>query len=82
MSKTAKMIYFKQNTNKICYMIMPEGIRENLDVGLKELSEKYGVSIIVIPDVNWNDDMTPWQRKECSKKQNPLEVRRHHSSTN
>lgn len=72
MSKTAKMIYFKQNTNKICYMIMPEGIRENLDVGLKELSEKYGVSIIVIPDVNWNDDMTPWATEGVFKKAKPF----------
>ena len=30
MSNTAKMIIFKQNTNRICYMIMPEGIREDL----------------------------------------------------
>lgn len=53
-------------------MIMPEGIRENLDVGLKELSEKYGVSIIVIPDVNWNDDMTPWATEGVFKKAKPF----------
>ena len=33
------MIYAALNTNKICYMILPEGIREDLDVGLKKLSE-------------------------------------------
>ena len=38
------MIYAAQDTNKICYMILPEGIREDLFDGLKELSEKYGVS--------------------------------------
>ena len=72
MSKTAVMIYFKQNTNKFCYAILPEGIRENLDVGLKELSEKYGVSIIVIEDVNWNDDMTPWAAEGVIKKAKPF----------
>ena len=72
MSNTAKMIIFKQNTNRICYMILPEGIREDLDVGLKELAGKYGVSIVVIPDVNWNDDLTPWPAEGVFKKAKPF----------
>ena len=67
-----KMIIFKQNANKICYMILPEGIREDLDVGLKELAGKYGVSIVVIPDVNWNDDLTPWPAEGVFKKAKPF----------
>ena len=39
---------FKQNTNKVCYMILPEGIKSDLYDGLKGLSEKHGVSIVVI----------------------------------
>ena len=72
MSNTVKMIIFKQNANKICYMILPEGIREDLDVGLKELAGKYGVSIVVIPDVNWNDDLTPWPAEGVFKKAKPF----------
>ncbi len=53
-------------------MILPERIRENLDVGLKELSEKYSVFIVVIPDVNWNDDMTPWPAEGVFKKAKPF----------
>ncbi|MBO7084133.1 MAG: hypothetical protein J6W30_09830 [Bacteroidales bacterium] len=45
-------IYSAPNTNKVCYMILPEGIKEDLDVGLKELAGKYGVSIVVIPGTN------------------------------
>ena len=66
------MIYAAPNTNKICYMILPEGIREYLDVGLKELSEKYCVSIVEIENVNWNDDMTPWPAKGVFKKAKPF----------
>ena len=44
---------FKQNTNKVCYMILPEGIKGDLCDGMKELSEKHGISIVVIEDVNW-----------------------------
>ena len=53
-------------------MILPEGIREDLDVGLKELAGKYGVSIVVIEDVNWNDDLTPWPAEGVFKKAKPF----------
>ena len=66
------MTQFKQNTNKICYMILPEGIKENLSGGLEGLSERYGVSIIVIENVNWNDDLTPWPAEGVFKKAKPF----------
>ena len=53
-------------------MILPEGIREDLDVGLKEWAGKYGVSIVVIEDVNWNDDLTPWPAEGVFKKAKPF----------
>lgn len=49
-------------------MILPEGIRKNLHEGLKGLSEKYEVSIVVIEAVNWNDDLTPWPAEGVFKK--------------
>ena len=63
---------FKQNTNRICYMILPEGIKGDLCDGLKELSEKHGISIVVIEDVNWNDDLTPWPAVGVFKKAKPF----------
>lgn len=62
----------KEEKNRICYMILPEGIREDLDDGLKGLSEKYTVSIVVIPGVNWNDDLTPWPAVGVFKKAKPF----------
>ena len=62
----------KQPTNKICYMILPEGIKEDLTTGLGLLSEKYGVSIVVIGDVDWNDDLTPWPADGVFKKEKPF----------
>ena len=66
------MIYVAPNTNRICYMILPEGIREDLNLGLKDLSEKYSVSIVVIDNVNWNDDLTPWPAEGVFKKAKPF----------
>lgn len=53
-------------------MILPEGIRKDLHEGLKGLSEKYEVSIVVIEDVNWNDDLTPWPAEGVFKKAKPF----------
>ena len=62
----------KQSSNKICYMILPEGIKGDLCDGMKGLSEKHGVSIVVIEDVNWNDDLTPWPAVGVFKKAKPF----------
>lgn len=53
-------------------MILPEGIKEDLANGLERLAEKYGVSIVVINDVNWNDDLTPWPADGVFKKAKPF----------
>ena len=53
-------------------MILPEGIKEDLANGLERLAEKYGVSIVVINDVNWNDDLTPWPAEGVFKKAKPF----------
>lgn len=62
----------KQSSNKICYMILPEGIKGDLDDGLKGLSEKCGVSIAVIEAVDWNNDLTPWPAEGVFKKAKPF----------
>ena len=61
-----------QPSNKVCYMILPEGIKKDLMDGLKGLSEQYGVSIVVIEEVNWNDDLTPWPAEGVFKKAKPF----------
>lgn len=62
----------KQSSNKICYMILPEGIKGDLCDGLKGLSEKHGISVVLIEDVNWNDDLTPWPAAGVFKKAKPF----------
>ena len=53
-------------------MILPEGIKGDLDDGLKGLSENYGVSIAVIEAVDWNNDLTPWSAEGVFKKAKPF----------
>ena len=53
-------------------MILPGGIKEDLAEGLAMLSEKHGISIVVIDEVDWNDDLTPWAAKGVFKKAKPF----------
>ena len=53
-------------------MILTEGIKEDLAEGLAMLSEKHGISIVVIDEVDWNDDLTPWAAKGVFKKAKPF----------
>lgn len=53
-------------------MILPEGVREDLSEGLKMLSDKHCASIVVINNVNWNDDLTPWPADGVFKKAKPF----------
>ncbi len=53
-------------------MILPEGIKEDLAEGLERLAEKHSVSIVVLNDVNWNDDLTPWPAEGVFKKAKPF----------
>jgi predicted alpha/beta superfamily hydrolase len=62
----------KRSSNKVCYMILPEGVKGDLCDGLKGLSEKHGISIVLIEDVNWNDDLTPWPAEGVFKKAKPF----------
>ena len=60
-----------QNSNRICYMILPRGIR-NEALDLEALSEKYSVSIVQVNGVDWNDDLTPWPAPGVFKKAKPF----------
>ena len=53
-------------------MILPEGIKKELSDGLARLSEQYGISIVVIEDVDWNDDLTPWPAAGVFRKAKPF----------
>jgi len=61
----------RQNSNRICYMILPRGIR-NEALNLEALSEEYSVSIVQVNGVDWNDNLTPWPVPGVFKKAKPF----------
>ena len=59
-------------TNKVCYLILPEGVSKDLNVDLQELAERFSLTFVMIEGVYWNDDLTPWLAPGVFKKAKPF----------
>ena len=59
-------------TNKVCYLILPEGVSKDLNVDLQELAERFSLTFVMIEGVDWNDDLTPWLAPGVFKKAKPF----------
>ena len=59
-------------TDKICYLILPEGVSKDLNVELQELSERFSLTFVMVEGANWNDDLTPWPAPGVFKKAKPF----------
>lgn len=62
----------KKSSSRICYMVMPDGLKEDLYGGLENLSERYDFSAVIVNNVDWNDDLTPWPAVGVFKKEKPF----------
>lgn len=59
-------------TNKVCYLILPEGVSKDLNVDLQELAERFSLTFVMIEGVDWNNDLTPWPASGVFKKAKPF----------
>lgn len=50
----------KSLTDRICYIILPEGLKEAGLSWMENASNKYGTTIVIMSGMDWNDAMTPW----------------------
>lgn len=65
-------IPFVAGTDEVCYLILPDGFNKDLEEGLRGLSERHGVTMVVVGKVDWNDDLTPWPAAGVFKKAKPF----------
>ena len=49
------------DSSSIIYILLPHRLPEEELVALEELSTRYGSNIVVISEMDWNNDMTPWK---------------------
>ena len=60
------------DSNKVCYLILPQGVTHDLEEGLCAISESHSMSMVLIDQVNWNDNLTPWPAPGVFKKAKPF----------
>lgn len=48
-------------SERICYIILPEKLKESERPWLESMAESHEASFVVISEVNWEEDLTPWK---------------------
>ena len=48
-------------SNRICYIILPEKLKEKEGSWLDAMAETYEANMVVISGLNWESDLTPWK---------------------
>ena len=48
-------------SERICYVILPEKLKESEHLWLESMAERHQANFVVISGVNWEEDLTPWK---------------------
>lgn len=56
-------------SDDVCYMLLPERVKEADMNWLEEVVQKYPVNIVAISGMKWNDDLTPWKAPALNPKE-------------
>ena len=56
-------------SDDVCYVLLPEGMKEAEMDWLEELVQKYSVNIVAISGMKWNDALTPWKAPALNPKE-------------
>ena len=54
--------------SRICYIPMLEGQVPGVKEWLDAAGERYGVKLVLLPQADWNNDLTPWPAEPVFKK--------------
>lgn len=67
-----RIITAPKPTQQICYLILPQGVTHDLDEGLRSLADTHAVTLVLLEQVDWNDDLTPWPAPGVFRKAKPF----------
>lgn len=56
----------------VCYIPMLEGQIPEVDAWLSTVAQHPGITPVLLPQVNWNDDLTPWPSGPVFRKGKPF----------
>lgn len=58
--------------NRVCYILLPEGLHRDGMQLMETLSGKFLCNIVLITEMDWNGDLTPWAAPGVFKKEKPF----------
>ena len=50
-----------QDSDRICYIILPERLKESELLWLDQMADSLSCNLVVISGCEWNDDLAPWK---------------------
>ena len=56
-------------SDDVCYVLLPERMKEADMTWFEEVVQKYPVNIVAISGMKWNDDLTPWKAPALNPKE-------------
>ena len=62
-------------SDDMCYVLLPERMKEADMNWLEEVVQKYPVNIVAISGMKWNDDLTPWKAPALNPKEEDFKGR-------
>ena len=49
------------DSNRICYIVLPERLKENEKTWLDRMAETLSANMVVVSGLDWETDLTPWK---------------------
>lgn len=62
----------RSTPDRICYILLPEGLKDDGRIWMEDAAGRYGISLVVMSGMNWNDDLTPWSADGVFRKSKPF----------
>ena len=62
----------KSEGNRVCYILLPEGLRDDGTNALEECAARHQCSIVLVTGMDWNKDLTPWPAPGFFIKEKPF----------
>lgn len=62
----------RDSTDRICYILLPEGLKDDGRIWMEDAAGRYGITLVVMSGMNWNDDLTPWSADGVFRKSKPF----------
>lgn len=62
----------RDSTDRICYILLPEGLKDDGRRWMEDAAGRYGVTLVAMHGMEWNDDLTPWSAEGVFRKAKPF----------